>query len=52
MRDRTKIFLLPAFLLLALSGSYGVAQELLITEFMASNDEGLRDEDGDSSDWI
>ena len=52
MRDRTKIFLLPAFLLLALSGSYGVAQELLITEFMASNDDGLRDEDGDSSDWI
>ena len=25
---------------------------LLITEFLASNDEGLEDENGDTSDWI
>ena len=52
MKGRTTTILLPVFLLLALSGRYCPAQELLITEFMASNDNGLRDEDGESSDWI
>ena len=35
------------FLNLAVQG-----QDLLITEFMASNGSTLLDEDGDSSDWI
>ena len=26
--------------------------DLLISEFMASNEDTLRDEDGDSSDWL
>src|SRR5687768_14535541 len=29
-----------------------LAADVLITEFMASNNGGLRDGDGDSSDWI
>ncbi len=52
MRSLTKTIQLSVFLLLALPGRFCPAQELLITEFMASNDDGLRDEDGDSSDWI
>ena len=39
--------------LLLLSSGYAVAQEnLVISEFVASNDESLRDQDGDSPDWI
>ncbi|HSA01923.1 MAG TPA: lamin tail domain-containing protein, partial [Candidatus Paceibacterota bacterium] len=34
------------------SGIRLVAQELLITEFMAINDGGLKDEDGQAMDWI
>ena len=52
MRSLTKIIQLSVFLLLALPGRFCPAQDLLITEFLASNDDGLRDEDGDSSDWI
>ena len=52
MRSLTKTIQLSVFLLLALPGRFCPAQELLITEFLASNDDGLRDEDGDSSDWI
>ena len=52
MRVDTKTVLLPVFFLLALAGRFCPAQELIITEFMASNDGGIRDEDGDSSDWI
>ncbi|MEE3055239.1 MAG: lamin tail domain-containing protein, partial [Planctomycetota bacterium] len=52
MGIQTKTILLPVFFLLALTGRFCPGQELLITEFMASNDDGLRDEDGDSSDWI
>jgi len=52
MRFLAKTILLMVFPLLALPGGFCVAQELLITEFLASNDDGLRDEDGDSSDWI
>ncbi len=29
-----------------------MAQELVISEFLASNQGGLRDEDGDSADWV
>ena len=47
-----KIILLPLWILLVASCGLCPAQDLLITEFMASNDDGLRDEDGESSDWI
>lgn len=36
----------------ALPGSAAVLPEVRITEFLAVNGEGLRDEDGDRSDWI
>ncbi|MEX2381479.1 MAG: CotH kinase family protein [Opitutales bacterium] len=47
-------FLLAAFgsFLFAFFSPAGVAQDLLITEFMASNGETILDEDGDASDWI
>ena len=39
-------------LLLALLPSAVSAQDIVINEFLAANGETLRDEDGDSSDWI
>ena len=47
-----KIMLLPLWTLLVAAWGACPAQDLLITEFMASNDDGLRDEEGESSDWI
>ena len=38
-----------AFLIASLSTSFA---EVRITEFLASNDEGLKDDDGDRADWI
>ncbi|MEM7261804.1 MAG: lamin tail domain-containing protein, partial [Planctomycetota bacterium] len=44
---------LAGALVLSVMFSQGAsAQDLLISEFLAINDGGLRDEDGDSSDWI
>ncbi|MBN1421149.1 MAG: lamin tail domain-containing protein [Planctomycetes bacterium] len=45
------IGLLAGLGVLAMPGP-GSAQDLAITEFLALNDGGLRDEDGDQSDWI
>ena len=42
------LFLLPV---LALTPS-AWTQSVLISEFLASNDDGLADEDGDFEDWI
>ena len=39
-------------LLVAGLGTGAAAQGLILTEFMAANNSGLRDEDGDYSDWI
>jgi hypothetical protein len=48
--------LLPALFVFALLGIYSpkarALDDLVITEFMAENDNTLDDEDGDSSDWI
>lgn len=44
------IFLL--FVSLAGSGLIHVRAEVVISELLASNDNGLQDEDGDTSDWI
>ena len=52
MNTRMKIMLLPLWTLLVAAWGACPAQDLLITEFMASNDDGLRDEEGESSDWI
>ncbi len=38
--------------ILAIPGSAEVLPEVRITEFLAVNEEGLRDEDGDRPDWI
>ena len=49
-------FRLDSFFALLLIGSalpgYLSAQQPVLNEFLASNDTGLRDEDGDRSDWI
>ncbi len=43
----------PARLALALLAAAAAAPgDVLITEFVASNKNGLRDEDGDASDWV
>ena len=43
---------LVALLLIAGLGTGAAAQGLILTEFMAANNSGLKDEDGDYSDWI
>ncbi|MBL9169358.1 MAG: lamin tail domain-containing protein [Verrucomicrobiales bacterium] len=47
---------LPNWMLIVLTatvlGFHPVVAEVIITEFVASNDHGLKDEDGASSDWI
>ena len=43
--------LIPA-LAFSLAASPLVAQSLIISEFMASNQNSLTDEDGDAEDWI
>jgi hypothetical protein len=48
----TRYAALSLFLTLLIACPPVIAQELSITEFMASNATGLRDEDGDFSDWI
>ena len=50
-RPRAALLLL-LFLFLGLSASQLRSQSLLISEFMAANNSGLRDADGDFSDWI
>ena len=54
MADSSKIrllslFVFPAVLLATLPAR---AADIVISEFVASNDESLRDQDGDSPDWI
>lgn len=52
MKTRHFILSILAFLI-AFAGSVArAAENLVITEFMAINDTGLRDEDGATSDWI
>ena len=47
-----KRFLLATSLVLLASASIAAAQTVTISEFVASNQNGLKDEDGDTSDWI
>ncbi|MGB0775041.1 MAG: hypothetical protein ACPGUY_04300 [Akkermansiaceae bacterium] len=49
MPDRTRFFL--SLLMMASTTSLLVADPV-ISEFMASNSNGLQDEDGDNEDWI
>ena len=52
MRDLT--LAVVSFLLLGLRSklAFAATSDIVITEFLASNDAGLVDEDGDYSDWI
>src|SRR5512145_1160970 len=43
---------LAGFLVIASAGAFQATAALLISEFVAQNDGGLRDADGDSPDWI
>ena len=49
---RTGAFLIFALLALSWAAAQLNAQAVVITEFLAENSDGLRDSDGDSSDWI
>ncbi|MCW5556824.1 MAG: hypothetical protein KIT22_03145, partial [Verrucomicrobiae bacterium] len=40
------------FLLAAVCGVWWLGAAPVISEFLASNRDGLRDEDGEASDWI
>ena len=47
-----KIRILLAVAVLLFSLSWAAAQSVIISEFQASNQNGIVDEDGDTSDWI
>ena len=47
---KSRILLAVAVLFLSLS--WAAAQSVIISEFQASNQNGIVDEDGDTSDWI
>ena len=45
-------FFSPGFLVFSLCFNLLGAQEVVISEFLASNVSGLTDENGENSDWI
>ena len=47
-----RLVLISTFILITLNLSGATSNKILITEFMALNDSGLKDEDGEYSDWI
>ena len=47
-----RVLLVAGLMWLPLLSANLVAQDVVISEFLASNGSGLRDEDGDISDWI
>lgn len=47
-----KLLLVSSFIFIALNLMGISSNKILITEFMALNNNGLKDEDGDNSDWI
>ncbi len=51
MRRSSRIFAL-CFTVILMAGQGACRAGVVISEFMASNAEGLRDEDGDRADWI
>src|SRR5262249_43259960 len=50
--SRSTLLLTTLTVLLFLTGQTQAAEPVTITEFLADNTSGLRDEDGDFSDWI
>jgi hypothetical protein len=51
-RNRSVTLALASAFFLAMCLPVCTAQSLIISEFMAANNSGLRDEDGDTSDWV
>ena len=52
LKKRLNLLWLCSVLAAVTPHSLSAAETVTITEFLASNSSGLRDEDGDSSDWI